>query len=357
MKSAHHFYENRIYLLDRIIIDAVKFEMSRSGQLFYLHNRVRTIDETAAKLKALLPDCRIAVAHGQMSEKELEKIMSDFQRGKIDCLVASTIIESGLDIPNANTIIIERADSFGLAQLYQLRGRVGRWKHQAFAYMLLPKSGLIRGDGQKRINAIRRCSNLGAGFQLAMQDLEIRGSGNILGTEQSGYLNNIGFDLYCKMLRMEVDRMQNKPRRFLPEAEVNIDFLTPGIKSEKGRMVCGFPPSYIENETLRIGAYRKLAMQDSEENLKKLRDEFIDRFGKMPQCAELMFTYTLLKLLGSERGFTLISLQGEILSLSDGRKVYKKADGRLPRISLRNPPELRLLLVIKELKSIPCVRQ
>lgn len=341
---------------EKVVIDAINNELSRSGQIFYLHNRVKTIDETAAKLKAMLPHCRIGVAHGQMGEKDLENVMADFQRGKIDCLVASTIIESGLDIPNANTMIIERADRFGLAQLYQLRGRVGRWKHQAYAYMLLPKNGLISSDGQKRINAIRRCSNLGAGFQLALRDLEIRGSGNILGTEQSGYLNTIGFDLYCKMLRNEVDRMQNKPRRFLPEAEINIDFITLGVSSKSGKMVCGFPPSYIENETLRIGAYRKLAAQDSEEGLKKLHEEFLDRFGKMPPQSELMFTYTLLKLLGSERGFKTISLQGEILSLSDGQKMYKKEDGRLPRISLRNPPELRLALIIREMKGIPCLK-
>ena len=341
---------------EKTIIDAVNHEMSRSGQIFYLHNRVKTIDETAVKLKAMLPDCRIGVAHGQMCEKELESVMTDFQHGRIDCLVASTIIESGLDIPNANTMIIERADRFGLAQLYQLRGRVGRWKHQAYAYMLLPKNGLISSDGLKRINAIRRCSNLGAGFQLALRDLEIRGSGNILGTEQSGYLNSIGFDLYCKMLRNEVDRMQNKPRRFLPEAEINFDFLTPGIRDDRGKMVCGFPPSYIENESLRIGAYRKLAVQDSEQSLNELHEEFVDRFGKMPESAELMFTYTLIKLLGSERGFRSISLAGEILSMSDGQKVYKKADGRLPRISLKNPPELRLALIIRELKGIPCLK-
>ena len=341
---------------EKTVIDAVNYEMSRSGQIFYLHNRVKTIEDTAYKLRCMLPDCKIAVAHGQMSEKELENIMSEFQRGKIDCLVASTIIESGLDIPNANTIIIERADRFGLAQLYQLRGRVGRWKHQAYAYMLLPQNGLVSSDGQKRINAIRRCSNLGAGFQLALRDLEIRGSGNILGTEQSGYLNTIGFDLYCKMLRIEVDRMQNKPRRFLPEAEISIDFLTLGIKSKSGKLVCGFPPSYIENESLRIGAYRKLAAQDSEAGLDKLREEFIDRFGKMPQCAELMFTYTLIRLLGSERGFTSVSLQGEILSLSDGNKVYRKADGKMPRISSKNPFELRLALIIRELKGIPCLK-
>ncbi|MBR2508169.1 MAG: transcription-repair coupling factor [Lentisphaeria bacterium] len=340
---------------EKTICDAVNHEMSRSGQVFYLHNRVKTIDETACILQSMLPDCRIAVAHGQMAEKELESVMNDFQHGKIDCLVASTIIESGLDIPNANTIIIERADRFGLAQLYQLRGRVGRWKHQAYAYMLLPKNGLVSGDGQKRINAIRRCSNLGAGFQLALRDLEIRGSGNILGTEQSGYLNTIGFDLYCKMLRNEVDRMQNKPRRFLPEAEVGIDFLTLGVSAPPGKVVCGFPPSYIENETLRIGAYRKLSIQDSEESLQKLHDEFCDRFGKMPECAELMFTYTLIKLLASERGFRSVSLLGEVLSLSDGQRVYRKNDGRLPRISLRNPVDLRLALIIRELKGIPCL--
>lgn len=150
--------------------------------------------------------------------------------------------------------------------------------------------------------------------------------------------------------------MQNRPRRFLPEAELYLDFLAPGVSNAKGKAVCGFPPSYIENEVLRIGAYRKLAMQDSEKSLSELHDEFVDRFGKMPECAELMFTYTLIKLLGSERGFRSISLLGEILSFSDGQRVYKKADGRLPRISARNPIPLRLALIIRELKGIPCVK-
>ena len=161
---------------DNLIEQAIRAELARGGQVYYLHNRVRTIDEKAKQLKKLIPEARFAVAHGQMHEHELEEVMTRFLQGEVDCLICSTIIESGLDVPNANTILIERADRFGLAELYQLRGRVGRWKHQAYAYMLLPKSQLVSTDARKRLSAIRRCSNLGAGFQLALRDLEIRGT-------------------------------------------------------------------------------------------------------------------------------------------------------------------------------------
>ena len=212
--------------------------MARGGQIYYLHNRVQTIEECASHLRAIVPDARIAVAHGQMPEAELEEIMTRFLDGGIDCLVCSTIIESGLDVPNANTIIIERADRFGLAQLYQLRGRVGRWKHQAYAYMLLPKNQLVGSTAKKRLAAIRRCSTLGAGFQLALRDLEIRGAGNLLGSEQSGHLCMIGFDLYCRLLKQEIAHLRKNSadelqqlcdEDLLPEVELNIDFLHPKI--------------------------------------------------------------------------------------------------------------------------------
>ena len=176
-----------------IIAEAVGFEMSRGGQVFLVNNRISQLQELAELIRKHVPDARVAVAHGQMPPEELEKIMVDFTNYDYDVLVSTTIIESGLDIPNANTIIIDRADRFGLAELYQLRGRVGRWTRQAYAYMLLPKSGVLTGNARERIAAIRSYTHLGAGFKLAMRDLEIRGAGNILGAEQSGQINAIGF--------------------------------------------------------------------------------------------------------------------------------------------------------------------
>jgi transcription-repair coupling factor (superfamily II helicase) len=266
---------------DELIATAIKAELARGGQVYYLHNRVQTIDDCAIHLRTIVPDARIAVAHGQMPEQELENVMQDFLDNRIDCLVCSTIIESGLDVPNANTIIIERADRFGLAQLYQLRGRVGRWKHQAYAYMLLPKNQLVGSTAKKRLAAIRRCSSLGAGFQLALRDLEIRGAGNLLGSEQSGHLCMIGFDLYCRLLKQEINRLRKNSAGELQElcdedllndVEVNVEFIRPALKTADGVLPAAIPPQFIENERLRISAYRRLAEIRSEKAL----EEFLE---------------------------------------------------------------------------------
>jgi len=210
---------------EKFVVESIRKEIRRGGQVFYIHNRIKTIQETADNLKRLLPEVKFAVGHGQMEEEELETAMTRFLSGKIDVLVCTTIIESGLDIPNANTIIIERADRFGLAELYQLRGRVGRWNRQAYAYLLLPQEQVISSDARKRISAIRRYTHLGAGFRLALRDLEIRGAGNLLGAEQSGHINTIGFDLYCQLLRSEVSRMSGGEDEFLPTVDVAIEFV------------------------------------------------------------------------------------------------------------------------------------
>jgi len=184
---------------NQLIKKAIYRELNRQGQVFFLHNRVKSIDKKAWEIRKLVPDAKMAVAHGQMSRKELENAMVEFVTGRIDVLVCTTIIESGLDIPNANTILINDADRFGLAELHQLRGRVGRYKHRAYAYMLLPMSRPITPVAAKRLKAIEEYSHLGAGFRIALRDLEIRGAGNILGSEQSGHIQTVGYQMYCEL--------------------------------------------------------------------------------------------------------------------------------------------------------------
>src|SRR5260221_2029199 len=195
---------------ERLIRDAIQRELNRGGQVFFLHNRVMTIETMRSKLQTLVPDARIVVGHGQMDSDELEEVMTKFVNGEADVLLSTTIIESGLDIPNANTIIIDRADRFGLSDLYQLRGRVGRYKHQAYAYLLLPRHAGLLADARKRITALKQYSTLGSGFKIAMRDLEIRGAGNMLGSEQSGQITAVGFDLYCQLLKQSIAALKGE---------------------------------------------------------------------------------------------------------------------------------------------------
>ena len=193
-----------------IVKQAIGLETSRGGQVFYLHNKVKSIEGVARGLREMFPKLQIAVGHGQMGERELESVMTEFVAGKHDVLVCTTIIESGLDIPNCNTLIIEGADRFGLAQLYQLRGRVGRFNRQAFAYLLLNRDTTLRDQARKRLSSIRQFNQLGAGFRIAMRDLELRGAGNLLGTEQSGHIAGVGFDLYCQLLRQSIASLKGR---------------------------------------------------------------------------------------------------------------------------------------------------
>ena len=301
-----------------LVVNAIRAELARGGQVYYLHNRVRTIDDAAEELRKAVPGATFAVAHGQMRENELEEVMERFLAGAVDVLVCSTIIESGLDVPNANTIIIEHAERFGLAELYQLRGRVGRWKNQAYAYMLLPKRELIGTDARKRLAAIRRCSNLGAGFQLALHDLEIRGSGNLLGAEQSGHLNAIGFELYCQLLRMEILRMSGKQVKILPDVEPAIDFVTFGFSAPPGNIAAAIPPGYIGGERLRIAAYRKLSSLESEAALDDYRDELVDRFGKLPEETVNLLEVTRLRILAALAGYRIFTVvEGRVEEFPD----------------------------------------
>src|SRR5207249_3614162 len=249
---------------ERLIKQAIQRELNRGGQVYFLHNRVQSIDGVAARLRQLFSDQSeirnakskivIDVGHGQMSENELETVMHGFVKGHIDVLVCTTIIESGLDIPNANTIIIDRADRFGLSDLYQLRGRVGRYKHQAYAYILLPRHLNLVHSARKRIGAIKQYSSLGSGFKIAMRDLEIRGAGNILGAEQSGHITAIGFDLYCQLLKESIARLKGQKPKRLPHVTLKLDFIT----DESGNSLAHIPGAYIKESRLRTQAYRKI---------------------------------------------------------------------------------------------------
>src|SRR3974390_2478131 len=227
---------------ERTIRDAIQRELNRGGQVFFLHNRGFTIQDMADRLKKMVPHARIVVGHGQMPEHELEEVMTRFINGDADVLLSTTIIESGLDIPNANTIIIDRADRFGLSDLYQLRGRVRRHKHQAHAYLLLPRHGGLLTDVRKRMSAIKQYSTLGSGFKIAMRDLEIRGAGNLLGSEQSGHITAVGFDLYCQLLKHSVSSLKGEKVKPRVDVEVRLDFLALRPGEEKA------PKSEIRNQ-------------------------------------------------------------------------------------------------------------
>ena len=337
---------------EELIVTALKAELARGGQVYYLHNRVRSIDDKAEHLRTLLPEARIAAAHGQMPEHELEEVMERFLRGGVDILVCSTIIESGLDVPNANTIIIERADRFGLAELYQLRGRVGRWSRQAYAYLLLPKYEFIGTDARKRLAAIRRCSNLGAGFQLALHDLEIRGSGNLLGAEQSGHLNAIGFDLYCQLLHSEIAKLRGEKEKLVIEVDVNIDFVSFALAAAPGVLAAAIPPEYIGGERLRVAAYRKLAAVESEAELDDFRDELADRFGAPPPQVSNLIGVVRLKLLASDAGYRILTVvDGRVTLRNPAGAIYRLPDGNAPRLDYRDPPELRMKHLEKILRG------
>jgi transcription-repair coupling factor (superfamily II helicase) len=262
---------------DDTIRDAVLRELNRSGQVFFVHNRVENIQYMARHLRALLPEAKIAVAHGQMKERELEDVMREFVEKRINLLVCSAIIESGLDIPNANTMIINRADHFGLAQLYQLRGRVGRSRQKAYAYLLIPGEHIITRDAKQRIDALRElveAENVGGGFKLAMADLEHRGAGNLLGREQSGQIAAVGFELYTEMMEQAIAELRGQPPR--PDFEPELRIGVPAY----------IPDAYVEDENERLVLYRRLARAETAEQLEELKDEIRDRFGPVPTLVE-----------------------------------------------------------------------
>ena len=317
---------------ERIIRDAINRELERQGQIFFLHNRVQSIQRMRDKIADLCPGARIEIGHGQMEADELEAVMERFVAGKIDVLVCTTIIESGLDIPNANTIIIDRADRFGLADLYQLRGRVGRAEHKAYAYLLLPREMMSVGAARQRINAIKQYSSLGAGFRIAMRDLEIRGAGSILGTAQSGHIATVGFDLYCQLLKQAVAQLKGEKARFRIDVEVRLDFVvTNEAESTSSRVSAFIPVSYIGDTTLRIQAYRHLAEITTHEQLHRLKREWRDRFGKPPPAIDNLFLLTEMKLAAAKCGVTRVEVKESKLMLTR-RGDFILVGGKFPRL-------------------------
>ncbi len=326
---------------ENFICECITNEVKRGGQVFFIHNRVKSIDSVLDKFAKLLPDVRFAAGHGQMRENDLEEVMARFLAGTVDVLICTTIIESGLDIANANTIIIERADRFGLAELYQLRGRIGRWNRQAYAYLLLPKHNIVSSDARKRLSAIRRYTHLGAGFRLALRDLEIRGAGNLLGAEQSGHINAVGFDLYCQLLSLEIAKLKGREVEFLPEVDINIDFIHFAHEAPDGSLAAGFPPEFIPSERLRVDAYRRLARLGSESKIEEFREELEDRYGNLPEPAKNMLKVTLVKIFAARQAYTAVHVEDGKVFFRTSRKVYRR-NGILPTINYRNSPLIRL---------------
>lgn len=289
---------------DGLVKEAALRELLRGGQVFFVHNEVRTIEQAAERLRALIPEARVAVGHGQMRERELEQVMSDFYHRRANVLLCSTIIETGIDVPNANTIIIERADRFGLAQLHQLRGRVGRSNRQAYAYLLTPHVKAMTTDAQKRLEAIEAAGDLGAGFSLATHDLEIRGAGELLGDEQSGQIEAIGFTLYMDMLERATAALR-------AGKEANLDApLGTGVEVDL-HLPALIPDDYLPDVHARLIAYKQIASAEDEEALKDVQRSMIDRFGLLPPPLKTLFEVTRLKLKAEALGITRVNAGAE----------------------------------------------
>jgi len=338
---------------ERVIREAIEREMARNGQVYFLHNRVHSIHDVEMKLRTLVTKARIVVGHGQMDAEELEDVMARFVAGEADVLLSTTIIESGLDIPNANTIIIDRADRFGLADLYQLRGRVGRAQNRAYAYLFLPRHLMTVGDAKKRVSAIKQYSQLGAGFKIAMRDLEIRGAGNLLGTAQSGHITAVGFDLYCQLLKTAVARLKGEKTGRLVETKLQLDFLAwqENEADENGGKAGAFlPKNYLAESRWRMDGYRRIAEANSAEDLDKLRNEWRDRYGPWPEPVERLLLATEIKILSAAQRIRVVETQDDKLMFSQGQD-YIMVSGKFPRLTASDATS-RLREIISWLVSL-----
>lgn len=340
---------------ENVIKSAIELELARDGQVFFIHNRVETIETIAGHIKKIVPNARIVVAHGQMNEKEMERAVLDFVDRKFDVLVATTIIENGIDIARANTIIINRADNYGLSQLYQLRGRVGRSSRRAYAYLLIPNERDLSEIARRRLSAIREFSDLGAGFRIAALDLELRGAGNILGGQQSGQLDALGFDLYTKMLERTIQEIRGEV--ISDDVSVSINL---GID-------VAIPKDYINETSQRLRTYKRISSVDSEETLAKIHTEISDRYGKIPESVENLFDYARLRKLAEElrvvsvdktnAGFAIkfdqnakISPENLMVFLNENSDANFAANGVLRIVESENLLE-RAMSILKLLRS------
>jgi transcription-repair coupling factor (superfamily II helicase) len=316
---------------EEIIREAIRMELHREGQVFYLHNRVKTIHLVENKLRALVPEARLAVAHGQMGEKELSEIMHAFVQGRFDVLLCTTIIESGVDIPNCNTLLVENAERFGLSDLYQLRGRVGRSNHKAFAYFMLAPGGEVIDAARDRMNAIKRYTGLGSGFRLALRDLELRGAGNMLGAKQSGHISAVGFDLYCQLLKRTIAIMQGKKPPPLMDVTVKIDFLDLSPKSGKKENGAFIPYDYIEDENLRLRLYQRMSALATKQEIALMKREIKDRFGKLPAPVQRLLLIAELRIVAADHAIKSVIVRNRQVMLAKD-KDYLTYDGRHPML-------------------------
>jgi len=378
---------------DNLVRDAIRRELNRGGQVFYLHNQIYDIEEVGDKLKKLVPEARIVIGHGRMPAGRLEKVMSEFVSGKADVLLSTTIVENGLDIPNANTIIIDRADKYGLSDLYQLRGRVGRYQRQAYAYLLIPRHIELLADARKRISAIKQYSTPGSGFKIAMRDLEIRGAGNILGVEQSGHIAAIGFHLYCQLLNQAIKSFKGQKPGVIKNVTARFDFLItnpareiphpvlsqrrerkqrPTVfvprevayycddddelrQSEEEQVSIEYAPAYIpadyiQDYSQRTEIYRKIAQASTTDELLQVENEIKDRFGKMPDAVKFFLKIEEIKIIAAEKGITSIETEGNKLKILRNND-YLMIGGKFPRLT-KIKPEAKIKEIIHLLKSL-----
>jgi transcription-repair coupling factor (superfamily II helicase) len=326
---------------ETVVREASLREIRRGGQIYFVHNTIETIEKTAQAIRKLVPEATVAVGHGQMRERDLEQLMLDFYHRRFNVLVCTTIIESGIDVPTANTIVIDRADRFGLAQIHQLRGRVGRSHHRAYAYLITPPRKAMTADAVKRLEALESLEELGAGFTLATHDLEIRGAGELLGDEQSGQIEEIGYNLYMELLERAVAALKSgkqpdleRPLDAGPEVELHVPAL--------------IPEDYVPDVHLRLVLYKRIASTASQEELDEMKVEMIDRFGPMPEYAQSLFRATRLKLRAAELGIRKIDAGAssgyfifEEANKVDPKRVLKLIQGKPKEYRLDGPLKLR----------------
>ncbi len=318
--------ETRVTRFDpELIRHAVLRELNRGGQIYFVHNRISDIEALASRLRQIVPEARVAVGHGQMPEHELEDVMLDFVNHRVDLLLSTTIVESGLDIPNANTMFIDQADIYGLADLHQLRGRVGRYKHRAYCYLLIDPGKALVPTAAKRLRAIEEFSEIGAGFAIAMRDLEIRGAGNILGTEQSGHIAAVGYELYCELLEKAVRRLRKLPPR--ESIDVHFDLPVPGF----------IPQSYISELRQKIDVYRRLSRLVRIAEVDELAAELVDRFGPRPEMVDRLLEITRLRIWAHAWSVTSLHLENEYVVLGYGSR------SRIEQLAVRSRGELRIV--------------
>jgi transcription-repair coupling factor (superfamily II helicase) len=357
---------NVIRFGEETIRDAVSYEIQRGGQIFFIHNRIENIKEVAGMIQRLVPDAKIGIGHGQLDGKKLENLMLAFMNGEFDVLVSTTIVESGLDVPNANTIFINNANNFGLSDLHQMRGRVGRSNKKAFCYFITPEYSAMTDDARKRITALEQFTELGSGFNIAMKDLEIRGAGDLLGGEQSGFINDIGFDTYQKILNEAIEELKEtefsdlykddgKPKKYVKDITIDTDF------------ELLFPDDYINNITERLNLYTKLNTIKTEEELSKFETEIIDRFGELPTQVSDLLDSVKLKWIATKMGIVkLIMKQGKMIGyfIQDQQSGFYQSDdfskvlqfaqmnaGKCKMKEKKTRNGLRLLITFEHIKS------